>query len=91
MSTMANVYGMDIQAGRDLARQMDVDANDIQQLTTRLTQMLEATPWYGPDATRFKGDWSAQYVPALTQVVSALQENSKQIFLQAQSQEDASS
>ncbi|OJX97557.1 MAG: hypothetical protein BGO96_05770 [Micrococcales bacterium 73-15] len=82
---------MDIQAGRDLARQMDADATEIEQLTSRLTNLLEATPWYGPDATRFKGDWSGQYVPALTQVVSALRENSQQINNQAQQQEDASS
>lgn len=89
--TTANVYGMDIQAGRDLARQMDSDATEIDTLTSRLTNMLENTPWYGPDATRFKGDWSGQYVPALGQVVTALRENSQQIFAQAQSQEDASS
>ncbi|WP_454296309.1 hypothetical protein [Salana multivorans] len=89
MST--NVYGMDIQAGRDLARQMDADGTEIEQLTARLTQLLESTPWFGPDATRFKGDWSGQYVPALTQVVSALRENSQQIYSQAQQQEDASS
>lgn len=87
----ANVYGMDIQAGRDLARQMDVDGTEIEQLTGRLTNLLENTPWYGPDATRFKGDWSSQYVPALSQVVTALRENSQQIYNQAQQQEDASS
>lgn len=91
MTTTANVYGMDIQAGRDLAARMDADGTEIETLTSRLTQMLESTPWYGPDATRFKGDWSGQYVPALTQVVQALRENSQQIYAQAQSQEDASS
>ncbi|GAB2987073.1 MAG TPA: hypothetical protein VKY71_08275 [Actinotalea caeni] len=89
--TTANVYGMDIQAGRDLAARMDGDATEIETLTTRLTGMLESTPWYGPDATRFKGDWSGQYVPALQSVVAALRENSVQIYAQAQSQEDASS
>lgn len=89
--SIANVYGMDIQAGRDLAALMDKDASEIEGLTTHLTGVLESTPWYGPDATRFKGDWSGQYVPALNSVVQALRENSQQIYTQAQSQEDASS
>lgn len=91
MTTTANVYGMDITEGRDLARMMATNATDIEGLTNMLTQKLESTPWFGPDATRFKGDWNGQYVPALQQVVQALRDNSQQIYAQAQSQEDASS
>ena len=50
------VYGMDIQAGRDLSRLMNSDADAINQLTAQLTQRLEQTPWYGPDAQRFTSD-----------------------------------
>lgn len=88
---MSTVYGMDIQAGRDLATQMDNDGTTIEELTARLTSLLEQTPWFGPDADRFKSDWNGQYVPSLRQVVDALRANAEQMRRQAQAQEDASS
>ncbi|PWD52228.1 hypothetical protein C8046_17870 [Serinibacter arcticus] len=89
MST--TVYGMDINAARDLVRVMTSDADTITQLTARLSQQLEGTPWYGPDAQRFRGDWQGQYVPALNSVVQALQENAQLLASQADDQERASS
>lgn len=88
---MSNVLGMDINAARDLVRVMNTDADTISQLTARLTQQLQATPWYGPDAQRFTSDWSGQYVPALQRVVQALQENATTLAMQADDQERASS
>jgi uncharacterized protein YukE len=90
MST-GTLYGMDINAARDLVRVMNGDADTINQLTARLTQHLEGTPWYGPDAQRFRSDWSGQYVPALQNVVRALQENATILSQQAEDQERASS
>lgn len=87
----STLYGMDIQAGRDLVRVMNSDADTINQLTARLTQVLEATAWFGPDAQRFRSDWSGQYVPALQNVVRALQENALVLSQQADDQERASS
>lgn len=90
MST-GTLYGMDINAARDLVRVMYGDADNINQITARLTQLLEATPWYGPDAQRFRSDWLGQYVPALQNVVAALQENANILNQQADDQERASS
>lgn len=89
MST--TVYGMDINAARDLVRVMTTDADTITQLTSRLTQQLEGTPWQGPDSQRFRTDWQGQYVPALNSVVTALQENAQLLASQADDQERASS
>lgn len=88
---MSTVLGMDINAARDLVRIMNVDADSITQITSRLTQQLQATPWYGPDAQRFTSDWTSQYVPALQRVVQALQENAASLAAQADDQERASS
>ncbi|MBO1750792.1 hypothetical protein J4G33_03145 [Actinotalea sp. BY-33] len=88
---MSNVLGMDINAARDLVRIMNVDADQITQITSRLTQQLQATPWYGPDAQRFNADWTGQYVPALQRVVEALQANALSLSQQADDQELASS
>lgn len=87
----STVYGMDIAAARDLVRVMNADADTINQLTARLTQQLEATPWFGPDAQRFRGDWNGPYVQALQNVVQALQENANILNQQAEDQERASS
>lgn len=88
---MSNVLGMDISAARDLVRIMNTDADTINTLTGRLSQQLEGTPWYGPDAERFRTDWQGQYVPALLRVVQALQENAASLNGQADDQERASS
>lgn len=88
---MSNVLGMDITAARDLVRVMNADSDNITQITARLTQQLQATPWYGPDAQRFNSDWTSQYVPALQRVVQALQENALSLAQQADDQERASS
>ena len=87
----STLYGMDIAAARDLVRLMYADADNITQITTRLTQQLEATPWFGPDAQRFRGDWNGPYVQALQNVVAALQENANILNQQADDQERASS
>ena len=88
---MSNVLGMDIAAARDLVRVMNVDADSITQITSRLTQQLQSTPWYGPDAQRFNADWTGQYVPALQRVVEARQANAAALAQQADDQETASS
>ncbi len=89
MST--SLYGMDINAARDLVRLMNTDADSITQLTARLTQQLQNTPWSGPDADRFNGDWTGQYVPSLQNLVQALQDNAIALAQQADDQERASS
>ncbi|MGI8938872.1 MAG: hypothetical protein ACR2JF_11805, partial [Iamia sp.] len=54
--------GMDIEAVRTLAGQMDTNAGDIETITGTLTSQLEGTEWIGPDREQFVGDWQGTYV-----------------------------
>ena len=42
--------------------------------TKELTRGLEDVDWTGPDADRFRGQWSGEMVPALQQIMNAVNE-----------------
>lgn len=82
--------GMDVEAGRQSAQQITQGAGELEQLTGRLTQVIEGFEWIGPDAERTRQAWQSDYRTMLTQVVSSLQEFSTLINNQAQEQEQVS-
>ena len=49
---MAQILGMNPQEVRDLARQLEQAAGEIDQIKTRLSSKLASTTWTGPDADR---------------------------------------
>ena len=55
------VWGLDIQQVRALAQRLEQKAQEIDQITSTLTSKLGATQWTGPDATKFRNDWSGSY------------------------------
>ena len=82
--------GMDVEAGRQSAQQITQGASELEQLTGRLTQVIEGFEWIGPDAERTRQSWQSDYRAMLTQVVNSLQEFSTLINNQAQEQEQVS-
>jgi len=83
--------GMDIEAGRQSASQIQQGSQELEQLTNTLTQSLEGFQWIGPDADRTRQTWQSEHRTALTQISQALQEFSSLINNQAQEQEQVSS
>ena len=71
---MANVWGLDVQQVRDLATNLDREADSIDQVLTKLTGMLNNTQWTGPDATQFRNDWQGSHTNALRRVSQALRD-----------------
>jgi uncharacterized protein YukE len=88
---MSNFTGMDIQAVRQLATQLNAKAGEIRNLTNQLTGQLEGTAWVGPDRERFYGDWTGQYVSALNNVAQGLEDAAQRATQNANQQEQASS
>lgn len=88
---MAQVIGMDPQAVRELARQLDTSAGQIEQIRSQLTSKLSATQWIGNDAQQFRSDWQSTHVAALNRVVEALKQASQTANRNAQAQEQTSS
>jgi len=87
---MSNFTGMDIQAVRQLATQLNAKAGEIRNLTSQLTGQLEGTAWVGPDREQFYGDWTGQYVSALNNVAQGLEDASQRATQNANQQEQAS-
>ena len=83
--------GMDIEAGRQSATQIQQGSSELEQLTNTLTQSLEGFQWIGPDADRTRQTWQSEHRTALTNISQALQEFSTLINNQAQEQEQVSS
>ena len=88
---MSNFTGMDIQAVRNLAQQLQQKAGEIDSLRQQLTGQLDSTPWVGPDRERFHADWTGQYSTALNQVAEGLRDASTRATQNANEQEQASS
>jgi uncharacterized protein YukE len=87
---MAGFHGMDIDAVRNLAAQLDSKAGEIDQIANVLTSTLNGAHWEGPDATRYRGDWTGTHHPQLTAVANALREASTAAKNNVMQQENAS-
>ncbi len=84
------LYGQDIEQVQALAKQLTAKASDIEGVISQLSSAVNGVQWMGPDAERFKSDWSGTHVPQLKQVVSALQSASQAASRNAQEQQRAS-
>ncbi len=84
------IIGMDIEAVRQLAGQMDAQAEQIAQLEAGLTQAIESTEWVGPDRDRFVGDWQGNHAAQLRAVAQSLRDAATAARNNAQQQADAS-
>ncbi len=84
-----SLTGMDITEVRSLATQMDSSASNIQDIVGRLTQVLNATNWIGPDRERFVGEWQGSHCQQLNAVVQSLQDAANRARMNADDQEAA--
>lgn len=84
------IQGMNIEAVRELAGQMDSNADQIQTLLADLGSRLENTEWIGPDRDQFVGEWQGTFVPQLTAVANTLRDTANKARSNAEQQEQAS-
>ncbi len=70
MNTAAK--GMDVEEVRRMASQLREAAEEIARIEQELTSGLEEVDWTGPDADRFRGQWTGEMVPAIQQVSAAV-------------------
>jgi GH15 family glucan-1,4-alpha-glucosidase len=84
------VWGLDVEQVRQLSTQLNRQADAIQQALGTLTSALQGTQWSGPDAEKFRNDWSSSHTSALKSVISALQEAAQLAARNAGAQEQAS-
>ncbi|MEE1649517.1 WXG100 family type VII secretion target [Brachybacterium sp. J144] len=83
--------GMNVEEVRRMATQLREAAEEITRIEQELTSGLEGVDWTGPDADRFRGQWSGEMVPALQQIMTAVDELGDTADRNASEQESTSS
>ena len=66
--------GMNVDEVKRMSGQLRDAAEEITRIEQELTRGLEDVDWTGPDADRFRGQWSGEMVPALQQIMNAVNE-----------------
>ena len=66
--------GMNVDEVKRMSGQLREAAEEITRIEQELTRGLEDADWTGPDADRFRGQWSGEMVPALQQIMNAVNE-----------------
>lgn len=84
------MIGMNVEEVRNLARQMDAAASQIEQAARQLTSLLGSTTWVGNDRTNFESDWQGSHVAAINQVVNAVRQAGQVADRNASDQENVS-
>jgi hypothetical protein len=84
------VQGMDLQQVRSLAASFSKAATQLDGAATQLDGDLSRAGWKGPDAAKFRTDWTASHRAALHRTATSLREVSKLLLKQVDQQQDAS-
>ncbi|PWH05045.1 hypothetical protein DEO23_15500 [Brachybacterium endophyticum] len=64
---------MDVEQVQQIAKQLSDAAEDITTIEKDLTSGLRDVDWEGPDADDFRGTWESDVVPALQQIMKAVE------------------
>ena len=83
------IFGMDIEQGKALGKQMEQAAERFSQLGRNLTPVITSSPWDGPDGRRFKNDWEG-HRHQLMSTSTALRAAAKKVQDHVREQEQAS-
>jgi hypothetical protein len=87
---MTGFLGMDTQAVRTLAHQLNSDADEIERIANSLTTQLNAVHWVGADANNFRESWSGSHRAQLATIATALRDAAVCANNNATQQEQAS-
>jgi hypothetical protein len=84
-------YGLDVLAIRNLSRQLEIQAGEVEAATRELAALIAETAWFGADHVRFVNEWETTQAPSLKKAGSLLREASAIATRGAQDQERTSS
>lgn len=85
-----SLKGMDTDAVRQLAVHMNHAKDQILQLQQQLTHQLQSVQWVGPDREQFVSDWQGQHIPALQNVIQAIEAAAQRATQNATEQDQVS-
>lgn len=84
------IWGLDVQEVRELGKKLQNEAGDIERTLSTLTSKLNSTTWKGPDAERFRNEWTGEHTASLKKVINALRDAGQKAEKNAAQQENIS-
>lgn len=87
---MATFYGADVEQLRQLGREFNQQADQLEAVLNRINARIDSSAWRGPDAEGFRSDWNGRLSPSIRSALRVLQDVSGQVLVNAQQQEQAS-
>lgn len=90
---MSLTHGMNVETIRLLAKSFDAQATTVQQLETRINQLVAQAEryWTGSDSTQFVGEWNNTHRKAIFLMKSSLEDLANILKSNAAAQETTSS
>lgn len=85
-----NMIGADVEDLRALARLFQKYATALDQTSHQLNSAIMPSRWNGPDAERFRQDWTSRIRPRISSAGAMFTDTSQKLQAQAQDQEMAS-
>lgn len=87
---MSGFFGADVEQLRQLGRDLTTQAEQLDATVARLNSKVLSVPWQGPDAERFRSDWSQRLSVSVKSVADILRDASSKSLANAVQQEQAS-
>ena len=91
-AAMAGIHGADLEALAQLARELERNANRLNQLTNAASAGVNSLPtiWGGPDAVQFRQLWQSTHRPKLLMAATELGDAAATVTRNRQAQETTS-
>ena len=84
------VWGADVDQLKTLGTKLTTGADAIEAQKNELTSRLDTVQWTGPDAQKFRDEWSGTHMVSLNKVVEALRTAGTRATRNAEEQTTAS-
>lgn len=84
------IWGADVAQLRTLGSKLQAGAVEIENQKSNLNRVLSDTQWTGPDAEKFRSEWSGSHMTQLSKVAEALKEAGQKAGRNADEQDNAS-
>ncbi|SEQ81610.1 hypothetical protein SAMN05444745_111108 [Arthrobacter sp. OV608] len=84
------MYGADVAELRSLAAQFDRAADQLDEHRTFLGNAVQHSPWLGPDAERFRGQWDSEHNARVATAARLLRDTAATVRRNADEQERVS-
>jgi len=86
---MAGMLGMDIEQVKNVAKEVEREATELQTKINAIGSKIIGAQWKGPDRERFVGEWNA-HKAQVTKVVDMLKKTAQDMKKNAAEQEATS-